>query len=144
MTINPGLLDTTGKPALLSATDDVYVGATATAKYARIVGNGLQQQPLPVSGVSLQTLSNGNTITRLGPVTRVTNAGAVTGILMTAGSADGQMISVINEGTGSVTFAAVGTSLVLGGTGSVIAVGAKKDFIWVAASNSGNGSWVGN
>lgn len=59
---------------------------------------------------------------------RPTNAGSFTGMILQPGVVDGQMIRVVNEGTGSLQFAASGTSHVAGGTGCTINAGFMKIF----------------
>jgi len=77
------------------------------------------------------TLTNGNTITtaNLG-ISRVTNGGAVTGIIMQAGTVDGQVIIVENDAAATVTMAAAGTSNVANGVTCVIAALACCLFVW--------------
>lgn len=60
---------------------------------------------------SAQTLTNGSTITIPGPYIKVTESGAVTGIIMTAGATPGQLVYLYNSGTGSLTFAASGSNM---------------------------------
>lgn len=79
---------------------------------------------------SAQALSNGNGVTLTHPIVKVTNSGAVTGIIMTAGSTSGDTILFYNSGTGSVTFAASGTSHVSGGSGTVVNVGHALWLMW--------------
>lgn len=77
------------------------------------------------------TLTNGNTITTAGlGLSRVTNGGAVTGIIMQAGTVDGQVIVVENDAAASVTMAAAGTSNVANGTSAVIAALNCAVFVW--------------
>lgn len=79
---------------------------------------------------SAQTLTNGSTITLTQPVTRVTNSGNVTGIIMTAGSVAGQLILLYNaSGTGLMTFAASGSNVRQGNNVS-IAVGRSCWMLW--------------
>ena len=85
------------------------------------------------------TLATSGTIDTSRPSAYVTNSGAVTGIILEAGVIRGQRFTVINDGSGSVTFAADGTSRVLGGTGVSVAADAAKDFVWYP--NGGNGRW---
>lgn len=69
----------------------------------------------------------------------VNPAGAVTGIILAAGTADGQECTVVNLATAanSVTFAAAGTSHVSNGVSSVIAGIVARTFIW----DSGTSLW---
>lgn len=77
-------------------------------------------------------LSTSGTITTSGVgIARVAPAGAVTGIILQAGTVAGQHCVVINEATAanSVTFAAA-SSNVSGGSSVVIAGGGKQIFVW--------------
>lgn len=74
-----------------------------------------------VQPATAPTLTNGATITPTAPVYRLSNGGAVTGILMAAGTYPGQRVTLINTTANSITFAAVGTSLVADGTSAVLA-----------------------
>jgi hypothetical protein len=86
---------------------------------------------------SAATLSNGSTITTLNnSLARVTNSGAVTGIILQQGNEDGNVVTVVNQGTGAVTFAAVGTSHVVGGVSNVIAPGGSQQFAYDGLVNS--------
>jgi len=73
---------------------------------------------------------SGNLVARVAP-----NA-ALTGVILTAGNTEGQVIAVRNEAAGanSITFAADATSNVQGGTGVVIAGGTQRGFIWSGAN----------
>lgn len=79
-----------------------------------------------------QSLANGNTVTNSATqsVIAVTNAGAVTGIILAKPTSNGPILMVINEGTGTITFAASGTSNVANGTACIIGVGEAKMFIY--------------
>lgn len=82
---------------------------------------------------TVTTIATGNTINinNLG-VVRVTTAGAVTGVILQAGTKAGQQVIVIHEGAAAntITFAASGTSNVADGTSAVITGPAQKMFVW--------------
>lgn len=84
------------------------------------------------TGATQQTLATGNTVTITAGtiVQKTTNAGAVTGIIMPAGTVDGQVVAVENNSANSVTFAAAGTSRVADGASAVIAANRTTIFIW--------------
>lgn len=83
-------------------------------------------------------ITNGSTIAAsLTTVSRVAPAGAVTGVILQAGSLGGQQVIVINESANSVTFAAAGTSNVADGTGCVIAANKSAAFHW----STGTSRW---
>lgn len=140
MTINPGLLDLTGKPALVSSTDDVFVGSTAAAKVTRLMGLGIAGNSVPLTGTAT-VLGTGGTITPTSRIMRFSNAGAITGVIMAASTQDGQEVIVCNESANSVTFAVVGTSRVLNGVSAVIAANSAMKLVWVAAANT-TGAWI--
>lgn len=72
---------------------------------------------------TVQTLANTNTITvgQNQSVVRVTASGAVTGIIIAAGTQPGQLLLVIHEGAAAntLTMAAAGTSNVAGGVTAI-------------------------
>jgi hypothetical protein len=63
---------------------------------------------------------------------RTVNGGAVTGVIIAVGTVDGQTFTLTNEGSGSITFAAVATSHVADGVTTVIPVLTARTFIWLA------------
>jgi len=77
-----------------------------------------------------QVLTNGATITSDKSYTQVAPAAAVTGIIMGAGTYDGQTMDVVNSSANSVTFAAAGTSLVATGTACIIPAHQGTTFRW--------------
>ena len=96
-------------------------------------GGALIQSPTPRSG-TVPTLANSGTITHNNcGVAKTTNAGATTGNIIQVGQFDGQHLVYINEGSGSVTMAAAGTSNVANGTTSVVPALAAALFVWDAA-----------
>lgn len=86
-----------------------------------------------------QNLATGNTITLpTGGDTKPLTAtgGAVTGIILTAGTVDGQKLTLFNkEASNSITFAAAGTSNVADGTSAVIAALRAMTLIWDQVSS---------
>lgn len=81
-------------------------------------------------------ITNGTTIaTATVGTARVAPAGAVTGIILAAGTVAGQTVAVINESANTVTFAAPGTSNVADGTGAVIAGSRAMAFLWDSQTN---------
>lgn len=56
----------------------------------------------------------------------------ITGIVLQKGAVDGQELTLFNNATVSVTFAAAGTSNVQGGTGVSMATLTAKKFMWEA------------
>lgn len=76
------------------------------------------------------TIGTGGTISSTKALERVTTSGAVTGVILAAGSFDGQQLYIVNESGNSITFAASGTSHVADGTSDVIAAHAGATFIF--------------
>lgn len=141
MTINAGLLDRIGKPALVSTTDDVYVGSTATGKVLKVVGLGIAGNSVPVTGAAAALATDG-TITPTGPIMRFAPAAASTGVIIAAGSQDGQRLTIVNEsGANTITMAIVATSRVLNGVGCIVSVNACVELVWCLAANS-TGAWI--
>lgn len=85
--------------------------------------------PDPGAGGTIATANTANP--------RVNPVAARTGVILAVGTAPGQVARVTNiaaYGSGfSITFAAVATSHVSGGTAIVIAAGTFKDFVWDVA-----------
>lgn len=78
-----------------------------------------------------QTLTNDATITLPSGINKVVDsAGAVTGIILAAGSEDGQIVNIINASANTVTFATGATSNVADGTSAVIAANRAISLIW--------------
>jgi hypothetical protein len=85
---------------------------------------------------SVTLTANGQTIgTHSGAVVYVTATGVVTGIILQAGSFDGEILYVVNVGTNLVTFAAAGVSHVALGAAVSIATLVQRAFIWRASSS---------
>lgn len=74
----------------------------------------------------------------------VNNAGNITGVIVQAGRYVGQLLTVVNYGSGTIAFAAVGTSNVLQGATGTVAVNQGVSLIWVSTANvnSGTAVWV--
>jgi hypothetical protein len=81
-------------------------------------------------------ITNGSTVsTAARGSSRVNPAGAVTGIILEAGTQPAQVVVVLNESASSVTFAAAGTSFVADGTSSVIAAKRCAMFVWDSSTS---------
>ena len=81
------------------------------------------------------TLVNSATIQTAGlGLSRVTNGGAVTGIIMQPGTVDGQVVYVENDAAATATMAAAGTSNVANGVTCVLAVLCVTPFVWNATT----------
>lgn len=88
----------------------------------------------PAEGTAATTVAGSGTIDTTIFWQRVTDAGAITGVILEAGTAHGQQVfvSVDKDAVGSVTMAAEATSNVCSGTNSVIAAGEGALFVWDA------------
>jgi hypothetical protein len=62
----------------------------------------------------------------------VTEAGAVTGMILTPGTQDAETLTIVNTAAYTITFAASGTSNVSGGIAVVIAASQAAKFVWSA------------
>jgi hypothetical protein len=132
---NNGFLDLNGTPVLLATgTNGMTVGCNGAGTFRIFLGSGTMQIPIsnPAEGVAATTIANSATIAVTNYWQRVTNAGAVTGIIIAAGTVHGQkvLVSVDKDAVGTVTMAAAGTSRVGTGVGCVLAIGAAREFIW--------------
>lgn len=96
-----------------------------------------------VTSATADAVASDGTITTAGvTVARVLPAAAVTGVILEAGTVDGQVVRVVNENTtsaDSVTFAAVATSNVADGTSDVIDGLAGATYVWNA--NAATPAW---
>lgn len=78
----------------------------------------------------LQTIASSGTIITDAPYTRLTNAGAVTGVIMAKGRRKGQTCLVVNEAANTITMAVQATSNVrMGATCAILTLRAAL-FIW--------------
>jgi hypothetical protein len=126
------VLEGNGTPVVLARNSkNLTVGATAGS--LRVSATGVTYPvSSPVEGTAAATVASSGTITVASEWHRITTAGAVTGVILTAGTVHGQelTISLDKDAAGSVTFAAAGTSRVGTGVSAVIAVGGLKKFRW--------------
>lgn len=100
------------------------------------LANGL----LPMlRGNTSQALAANGTIATAGlAVSRVTPGATCTGVILAAGTQDGQVVIVENDhASNTATFALAGTSHVANGTGEVIAALTATAYVW----NASQGLW---
>lgn len=90
-----------------------------------VAGETIAQSATQTIGASGTILTNGRLIARVDA-----GGGARTGVIMEAGTEDGQICIVMNTGGETLTMAAAGTSNVTTGTGCVIGVGAVALFVF--------------
>ena len=119
---------------------NVYLTVEAADDGANGTGIFISGAPLFLgqSSAAAAVANNGTiTTTRVSSVARVSPAGAVTGIILQAGTSAGQTCLVVNEAVAAntVTFAASGTSNVADGTSSVIAGLNARLFVWDSGVN---------
>lgn len=106
-----------------------FAPATATSNS----GGAVFTAPRQKVSADIPTLTNGATITHnnAGAVI-TTNGGAVTGIIVQAGTIHGQSLTILNNTANTVTMAAVGTSNVAGGVAAIVPANAALNLIWNA------------
>ena len=134
-------IDLDGTPSLISVGNkDLTVGCAGTGRL-RFLGTEQIAASTPVEGSAAATVAGSGTIA-VAPWNRITTAGAVTGVILAAGTSHGQkmIVTVDKDASGTVTMAAAGTSRVATGTGCVIPVGGLKTFIWDATDVIWNAS----
>jgi|SRR6185312_1836539 len=119
------------KAGSLSTDDGLFTSdGNGNLSYASIKGQPASAQ---------QTIASSGTIAVNAGAVRCTNAGAVTGVILAAGTTDGQEVTVYNEAANSITFAAVATSHVADGTSDVIATLTAARYKWNA--NASTPAW---
>lgn len=87
------------------------------------------------AATNLQAPASGGTITIASVTNRVAPAGAITGVILTAGILSGQVVTIINESAFSITFAAAATSHVADGASDVIAATTARQYCWDASTS---------
>jgi len=87
------------------------------------------------SGSAPSVASSGTISTANLGTSRVTTAGAVTGVIMAAGTIAGQTVIVVNESGNSITMAAAATSNVADGVSCVIAANRAMWFVWDSSTS---------
>jgi hypothetical protein len=117
-----------------AATDSNISAASGIVTLIGLILSGSGKIVLPNPGTA-QSLTNGSTITISGPRVKVTNSAAVTGIIMTAGTTEGQTIFLYNQGSNSITFAASGSN-VRNGSNIILSGGHTCIMIWDASGPS--------
>jgi hypothetical protein len=130
MTTLAGYLVT--KPLSLAANTVNVLNDGSTGQVSLAGSLGLAQS------TSAQTLSNGNTITTTATgVARVSASGTITGIILGAGTYAGQLVTVLNEGSGTLAFNTTpGTAHVAdSATEPAIAALTARQFIWDSSTS---------
>lgn len=94
-------------------------------------------RPMPTSGASQSVAGSGTIVHTNSAVVRVDVSGGanITGVILQAGTVDGQILTVLNvNGSFTITFAAAGTSNVANGTSAVISAAKAYSFMWNAVA----------
>lgn len=128
-------LDLVGTPMLLGVSGNSVTLGIETTGYIRLdTGTGSLQFPKsnPADGTAATTVAGSGTIDTTMAWQRVTDAGAITGVILEDGVVHGQVVRVTldKDAVGSITMAAEATSNVCSGTGAVIAAGETAEFIY--------------
>lgn len=112
-------------------------GVSATPQWHVLdsYGGGSLTLGQPASYTQALTSSGTITLPPVGNAKIVTTTGAVTGMILTVGTADGQTVVLINESANSVTFAASGTSNVADGTSDVVAANTARMLVWSSTTS---------
>lgn len=130
-------LDTKGTPMLMAKDNNsLTVGTAGTGTLNIRLASGTARIPIsnPAAGTAATTIATSGTIDTTQFWQRITDAGAVTGVIMEDGLVHGQMvlISVDKDAVGSVTMAAEATSNACNGTAVVLTAGAGALFVYDA------------
>jgi hypothetical protein len=112
---------------MIALTGGSYVVQLTADANGVTASNGLN---LGQSSSAPALANNGTIATTNTPVSRVSPAGAVTGIILQAGVKAGQQCIVVNESANSITFAAAATSHVADGVSAVISAQRSMAFTW--------------
>ena len=130
-----GNFDKNGTAGVNSAPgQDLAFGLGSTGFLKVVTNGGALQLPTssPAEGTAAAGLLTSGTVTTTVGWQRVLTAGAVTGVILAAGTVHGQLFILTSDkdSAGSITMAAAGTSRVGTGTGCIILAGAGRIFIW--------------
>jgi hypothetical protein len=125
-----GNLNLQGSPHPLTIPSGAAAGLAAISDASGNVSWGLPLAP----AASSQALSNGSTITPAAAtgLYPLTATGAVTGLIIAPPPSGLSQITLVNQSSSSLTFAASGTSNVADGTSDVIAALTCRTFIYDA------------
>lgn len=123
--------------------DDLGITLTPSGTGVISLGGPVTCSKITQSGAQITTSTNGGAVATSGTITttgtgyvRTAPAGAVTGVIMQAGIADGQRVTISNSSAAAstITMAAAGTSNVADGVGTVIAGLTAQSFVWDATA----------
>lgn len=133
-----------GTPSFVSKAGNnmtLGLGSTGILKLKTATGTLQVTDSNPAEGTAATTVASSGTIDTTQFWQRVTDAGAITGVIMEAGTVHGQLVllSVDKDASGTVTMAAESTSNACAGTGVVLAAGESALFVWDATDTC----WAG-
>jgi hypothetical protein len=137
------MVTSTGQTAIGSnaPTTGTMLDVTGSTRYTGIERKGMAARTVPVTG---STLNPAN-----GDILRINPAGAITGVLVSAGTADGaaaagatQVLTIVNESAFTVTFAAYNgtTAFILDGVSNPMPAQSARSWTWDPAA----GAWYRN
>lgn len=133
VTAATGVSVTAGGITVTAGGVSITAGSLTAGGGAAVTGGASIDQMWGGLSASAVSLTNAGTIAVNTRVSRFTSTAAVTGMIMTTGTQNGQTVVVDNRtttGSFTATFAASGTSNVLGGTGVVISGMTNRLFVW--------------
>jgi hypothetical protein len=112
-------------------------GGTSAGGTAGVQGSIQLNGPISSPVTAAQTLASAGTVVlpTTGRNKLLTNAGAITGVILPIGRFDGDDVVLINTAAGSITMAAAGTSRVADGVSCVIPALGKMSFVWSATQS---------
>lgn len=133
MSLNPEPTQTDGFPGAL------MIGGIAGFAGGLLANTGgaLIQTPFTRSGAVPTLASSGNLNHQNCGVLIFTTGGAVTGIIVQAGTYHGQMLVLVNTSANTATMAAAGTSRVAAGTSAIVPALGALQLTW----NALDGRW---
>lgn len=104
--------------------------ALANGAFVVDTNGNMTSKVSPADGTAATGILSAGTIAVSAGVIRLTTAGAVTGVIVAAGTVSGQKLVLINTSANSITMAAAGTSNVADGTSAVIAALTRMTLYW--------------
>ena len=122
----------TGKPSIAVAGTDYaginsnnyFPGTIAFNAVTTMNGSLFYLQSASSAPTAGATLTLNAIILLLAPIA------SITGVILSAGAANGQVLTIINNSAFTITFAAVATSRVADGINDVIAATTARQFVW--------------
>lgn len=134
-------IDLNGTAGMVSApTKDLTIGLGSTGFLNVVTSGGALCVPTcnPANGTAAAGLLTSGTVDTTTGWQRVLTAGAVTGVILEAGTKNGQIFILTSDKNsgGTITMAAAATSNVGSGTACIIIAGGGRIFIWDATDTA--------